>query len=195
MNDQGRTQHVRRILGLFLLLGGLLPAPAQSPAPDLAAIRRQFAAKDAEILRLRMQAAEQDLLLARLLGARAVKTEIETHPQTYAPLLHATFPDVKFPGSDGLPPPNFDGAMGGVIGGLGPGPSSRVRTYRFRNGVMVPSTGVGDYSRPVGSPDDPVLSTGWTSGHGSRTQHVRDYYRHTRSGGIVHVHSYYRRPR
>lgn len=52
-----------------------------------------------------------------------------------------------------------------------------------------------DYARAIGDASDPVLSTGWTSGHGSRTQHVRDYYRHTKSGELVHVHSYFRRPR
>lgn len=52
-----------------------------------------------------------------------------------------------------------------------------------------------DYARAIGSANDPVLSTGWTSGHGNRTEHVHDYYRHTKSGGMVHVHSYFRRPR
>ncbi len=52
-----------------------------------------------------------------------------------------------------------------------------------------------DYARPVGSTNDPVLSTGWTHGHGSRTVHVRDYYRHTKTGKVVHVHGYYRRHR
>lgn len=50
-----------------------------------------------------------------------------------------------------------------------------------------------DYARAAGSAFDPALSTGWTGGHGARTEHVRDYYRHTKSGGLVHVHSYYRR--
>lgn len=49
-----------------------------------------------------------------------------------------------------------------------------------------------DYSRPVGSANDPVLSTGWSSGHNGRNTHVRDYYRHTKSGRVIHVHSYYR---
>ncbi len=52
-----------------------------------------------------------------------------------------------------------------------------------------------DYARPVGSTNDSTLSTGWTHGHGSRTVHVRSYYRHTKSGNIVHVHGYYRRHR
>ena len=52
-----------------------------------------------------------------------------------------------------------------------------------------------DYARAVGASNDPTLSTGWTSGHGDRTEHVSDYYRHTKSGRIVHVHSYYRRHR
>ncbi len=55
------------------------------------------------------------------------------------------------------------------------------------------SHGSGDYARAVGSANDPVLSTGWTGGHGARTQHVHDYYRHTRSGRLIHVHGYYRR--
>lgn len=52
-----------------------------------------------------------------------------------------------------------------------------------------------DYARHIGSANDRSLSTGWTHGHGARTEHTRDYYRHTRSGALVHVHSYYHRPR
>ena len=55
-----------------------------------------------------------------------------------------------------------------------------------------PNEATGDYSKPVGSAFDPVLSTGWSSGHGARTQHVHTYYRHTKTGRTVHVHSYYR---
>lgn len=50
----------------------------------------------------------------------------------------------------------------------------------------------GDYARGERLSNDTVLSTGWTGGHGTRQQHISDYYRHTKSGKIIHVHSYYR---
>lgn len=49
-----------------------------------------------------------------------------------------------------------------------------------------------DYAVPVGAANDPVLSTGWAGPLGSRNVHVRDYYRRTKSGEYIHVHSYYR---
>jgi len=60
--------------------------------------------------------------------------------------------------------------------------------YKTKHGAAT-----GDYARGVGLSDDTVLSTGWTGGHGARQTHVNDYYRHTKSGRLIHVHGYYRR--
>lgn len=48
------------------------------------------------------------------------------------------------------------------------------------------------YSRAAGSSYDRHLSTGWTSGHGSRTEHTHDYFRNEH-GHEEHVHAYWRR--
>ena len=52
-----------------------------------------------------------------------------------------------------------------------------------------------DYDRPIGSSDDPKLSTGWTSPHHGRNEQVHDYVRHERNGRTEHVHGYYRHSR
>ncbi len=51
------------------------------------------------------------------------------------------------------------------------------------------------YTRKIGSRDTKKLSTGWTSGKGTRNRQTHDYVRHTRSGKTIHVHGYYHRAR
>ena len=104
----------------------------------------------------------------------------------YCQPLQAQAPPQHYPGRFELVQPDKDGRMHRTF--------SAPARPNGNGGFDFSPHDQGDYARAVGSANDPTLSTGWTSGHDSRTQHVHNYYRHTKSGRMVHVHSYYRRP-